>query len=393
MRKKEAIILFLLLNISLVFATELNIEPETISSQPGEIFSINIMLQNNENIFGIDFQLNKINGLELLNYSFLNRTKNSMTNVVEQEEFIRFGIIFSANTTGITIGNERIIKLNYNSTQILNEELLFSKIFLSDKKGQEIQTNTTGTNIIIKERNADLTCVGTEGAKDDKIIIKIYAEPEEVDIGGLDFYQNFNNEITYISTSKTTATNNALIVVNPETEKIRIAMAGVNITEKTHILDITYEINNPQQSTVELDFSDITISNTKGELISLSQSNICSIKINEKTEITIPSSGSSRGGGGGINKVKENTEEKTKQISTNLLDSYTSLLNKNPEENKEKKTEPVFFTQEKPAEIEENIKSEEQEETKKSKKSIPFAIITLTALIGLAVVVVFELKK
>lgn len=385
MKTKEVIILFLLINISIAFSAELTLEPETINTKTGEEFTINIVLDNNENVYGLDFKLNNINGMELTNYEFLNRTNNSMTNVVQQSDYVRFGILFSPNTAGILPGEGNMIKLTYNASDALNEHLLFSNVFLSDDSGNSIQTATKGSNITIIQPTARLSCTNTYGYNGETITIQIHANRINTDIGGIDFYQNFDNKLRYITASKTTATNNAMLATNPESGRVRLGLVGTNITETTHILDVKYEIIENSGISI-LNFSDTTISDIDGNLLNTESNNNCEIEIEE---INTPAGDSGSSGGGGIsNSDSQNTAT---PAPVNAWDSHSSLLDG------EDYDEPAFFTQTEPEEVEEKsgLTVIDEETTKKKTKgrSMPLAIITLTALIGLAVVVVFELKK
>jgi len=395
MKIKEAIILLLLMNISIAFAAELTLEPEIINTKTEEEFTIDIILKNNESIFGIDFKLNKINGLNLLDHKFLNRTNNSMTNVAEQNEYMRFGILSSPNSTGISAGNKSIIRLKYKANNSIDGDLSFSNVFLSNKNGQAVSTTTKGSNITIVQPKASLSCIGDEGRKDETVTIKVYADIENSEAGGIDFYQNYDNKLRFITAEKTAATNNAILAINAQSGKIRIALAGVNITGITHILNLKYEITTSVYGDSDLEFTDITISDVDGELLSSSQNNDCSVTI--LGAINNPSGPSGSGGGGGSN-AENNAQNQNTETPSSLMDSYSSLLDKGyPKESDGKNNEQVFYTQTEPEHKEEKTEKEEiTEETNEKKtknRSLPLALITLTALIGLAVVVVFELKK
>ena len=394
MKRKEAIILFLLINISIALAAELKLEPQTISKITGEEFTIDIILENNENIYGVDFKLNNINGLNLIGYEFLNRTNNSITTVLEQGNYLRVGILFSPNTTGILPGNAALIRLTYNATDAIDSQLLFSEVFLSEENGGEVQTIKKGADITIILPSAYMSCENTYGYNGETVNVQIHANRINTDIGGVDFYQNFDSKIRYISASAT-AQANGMLQSNPENNKVRLALAGINLTETTHIIDVKYEIM-ADSGISELNFSAVEISDTNGNLLNIESNNNCEIEI-EQINLPSDTGGSAGGGGGGSSSDSQNNNQNTATPgSSNVWDSFSSAID-NEEDFNEKTDEPVFYTQTKSEEKEENTETEkiDKEANKKKTKgrSLPIALITLIALIGLAVMVVFEVKK
>ncbi len=369
--------MLVLLLIPITYAAELFLIPKSAEANIGENFTINIFLENTESVYGLDFKLNKINGIELIDYEFLNILNNSMTNFVNNTNDIRFGILFAPDTNGLIAGNESIIKLTYKANDEINNQLNFSNIFLSNKNGNQIQTSTTGAELSITEKEqAYLTCTGGSGKKGEIVTIIVYAQTN-TEIGGIDFNQNYNTKIEYKTAEKTTATSEAILALNPESNKIRIAIAGTNINAPTPIVDIKYEITG-DSGDVLLTFSNITISDTNGMLIETSQSDNCYIYIEQTSEPETPQAGT---GGGGDSSKDQNTKS--------AYDTYTSQLNKKTPATEE----PTFFTQIKPEKKEEPKVEEKKEPEKTKRRTLPIVIMALLTAAGLGAVIIFELKK
>ncbi len=393
--KKEVIILMLLL-MPFVYATELIISPEITENDIGENFTIDIVLENNESLYGLDFKLNKINNLELVDYAFLNRTNNSMTNFVEETNTYRFGILFATNTNGLTTGNGAIIRLTYQGNETLEEELLFSNVFLSDKNGNEIQTNTNQANVTITEpaqpitNNAHLTCTGSYGYQGETVTIQIYLHNNKTDIGGIDFYQNFGSKVIFKSATTTSATTNGMLATNPETGKVRIGIAGVNITQtETIILNVKYEITAATGGSI-LTFSTVKISDTEGNLIEITTNKMddCTIDIE-----TLPdNSNTGIGAGGGSDSSNSNSNTNANTNAGGGITPYTSLLGKQKTKEIEQE-QPVFHTQTTEEETEESEKEETTVVKKRTSKAVPIAIVGVTALMGIALYFVFGYRK
>ena len=390
MKTKEVIILFLLINICIAFAAELTIEPEKINAKTSETITACIKLNNNQSIYGADFRINRPQGLSLTNYEFLNRTNNSMTSMKELKNEIRFGILFSPNSTGLKAGDDCIIKLTYNATRTSNTELNLTGVFLSDAKGQEIHATTKGSNITITQPSAHLSCSDKIAYQGETTKINIYAKTNNTNIGGIDFTQEYDSRLSYMTASLPQSLSAAILATHPSSKKIRFAIANMNITGTNHILTINYDIIGSSGISV-LNFKDITISDTEGNLITTTSEN-CKIDI-EKFPSPPSAAGSGSGGGGGITKKTNKEKKASTEAPASMEDYYSSFTN--PKKTSTEKKEPVFTTQNQEKKEETRTEKPEKKTIKKKTgtKSLPLALISLTALIGLGVVLLFQLKK
>ena len=387
MKTKEVIILFLLINICIAFAAELTIEPEKINAKTSETITACIKLNNNQSIYGADFRVNKPQGMSLTNYEFLNRTNNSMTSMKELKNEIRFGILFSPNSTGLKAGDDCIIKLTYNATRTSNTELNLTGVFLSDAKGQEIHATTKGSNITITQPSAHLSCSDKIAYQGETTKINIYAKTNNTNIGGIDFTQEYDSRLSYMTASLPQSLSAAMLATHPSSKKIRFAIANMNITGTNHILTINYDIIGSSGISV-LNFKDITISDTEGNLITTTSEN-CNIEI-EKFPSPPSAVGSGGGGGGSSKKTDKKKTKASTEAPASAQDYYSSFTDA-----KKETKEPVFTTQNQEKKEETRTEKPEKKTIKKKTgtKSLPLALISLTALIGLGVVLLFQLKK
>ncbi|RLE46614.1 hypothetical protein DRJ25_03920 [Candidatus Woesearchaeota archaeon] len=387
MKTKEVIILFLLINICIAFAAELTIEPEKINAKTSETITACIKLNNNQSIYGADFRVNKPQGMSLTNYEFLNRTNNSMTSMKELKNEIRFGILFSPNSTGLKAGDDCIIKLTYNATRTSNTELNLTGVFLSDAKGQEIHATTKGSNITITQPSAHLSCSDKIAYQGETTKINIYAKTNNTNIGGIDFTQEYDSRLSYMTASLPQSLSAAMLATHPSSKKIRFAIANMNITGTNHILTINYDIIGSSGISV-LNFKDITISDTEGNLITTTSEN-CNIEI-EKFPSPPSAAGSGGGGGGSSKKTDKKKTKASTEAPASAQDYYSSFTDA-----KKETKEPVFTTQNQEKKEETRTEKPEKKTIKKKTgtKSLPLALISLTALIGLGVVLLFQLKK
>jgi hypothetical protein len=377
----------------MIIAADVFLEPEKTETEIKKNFTINITTESQEEIFGIDITINKINGIKLASYNFTNITENSIKHFLEKNDTIRFGIIFKDN--GIT-GKNKIIEITYYAEKEVNENLTITNIYLSDKNGQEIKTNTSSAEIITKEKKINLICIGTKGEKDEEIEIKIYAETKNTELKEIKFSQIFDDKIEHIRTDKTNETENSTLIEKSEKGKIEISLKNTSIKEKINILNIMYKIINTEQNISEINFLNISASDKEGNPIETIKQTNCILEIIKKEETPQNTAVITRGGGGGGGKRRDtNTEETPPQNPTNLFHAYSEILEQ--EENYEEQKENTLLTQEFK---EEEQKTEKIEETKDEKieekrglKSLPIAIISLTILISLSVVLILEIKK
>lgn len=404
--KKELIItaIILLLNIILVSGAELRLSPELITTKTGDTFEINIILENNQNIYGLDLSIENLTNINLVSYEFTDRTNNSMKTLTQTTDKIRIGVLYSKNETGITQGNESIIKLILNASEIYQNIIIPVKTYLSDENGTSIQTTTKGSNVTIIKPTAYLSCTDNYGEDGDIVTTTIKIHPNNTEIGGIDFKQNYDTKVSYTTASKTTETNNAILSTNPESGKIRIVLAGTNITQTTNIATINYEITSTTAGKTNLSFEDISISETNGKLIFIEQSQNCEIDIDAKSTTPPSTGGSTGGGGGGSGSSNQPSQEQPTELKnpSSSFDAYASLLGKqnnqdNQEENIQKQeiTEKTYIQKEDKNMEETSEKIQEEQTTEKTTKrrSVPLAIISLTALAGLGIVFVYEIRN
>ena len=288
------------------FAVSIAVVPSSQTITAGETFTADIVLDNNETIWGFSFKLHEgiASDIELLSAEPQPRIEGGLNSAAENGNKVTVFSAFAGTTPGIAEGTGAVYKLVYSVPESVPAGQHFldpQELYVSNSQGASIQATITGATINVQSSEQGymglwLPEVSTKTGKIVEVTLCATNTYTTKTLKGIEAVITHNSAIAEVQTVQVIEGAGSSSIKKSSTQITTIGAAvkdaDCDKNSGKAIAKITYE--GVSAGTTTLTFSAVELLDDKGQLFSLQTTNT-----NGKISVTSQSSGSSGSGSGG----------------------------------------------------------------------------------------------